>query len=262
MRPNPVREAWKAGKAIVNGWCAIPSAFSAEVMAQQGWDSITVDLQHGVVDYQTAVTMFQAISTTPVPPMARVPWNDPAIIMKLLDAGSQGIIAPMINSRAECEAFVGACKYPPVGYRSNGPIRAVIYSGSDYVKYANDTILAIAMIETDKAVNNLDEILSTPGLDGIYIGPSDLALSYGRAPVLDPTDQFVYDKMMEILAGAKKHGVPAGLHCGTSSFALKMIEAGFLLTTIANDSRMMAIGCQQELEAMKGAKGKSSGSPY
>lgn len=262
MRSNPVREAWQAGKAVVNGWCAIPSSFSAEVMAHQDWDAITVDLQHGMVDYTDAVTMFQAISTTDKPPMARVPWNDPAIIMKLLDAGAQGIIAPMINTRAECEAFVAACKYPPVGNRSNGPIRAVLYSGSDYVKHANDTVLAIAMIETETAVNNLDEILSTPGLDGIYIGPSDLALSYGREPVLDPKDEFVYEKMMEILAGAKKHGIPAGLHNGTAEFALKMIEAGFLLVTIANDSRMMAIGCQQELGKMKGGKKGSSGSPY
>lgn len=262
MRPNPVREAWKAGKPIVNGWCAIPSSFSAEVMAHQDWDSITVDCQHGLIDYTDAVTMFQAISTTTKPPMARVPWNDPAIIMKLLDAGAQGIIAPMINTREECEAFVGACKYPPVGYRSNGPIRAVLYSGSDYVGHANDTILAIAMIETETAVENLDDILSTPGLDGIYIGPSDLALSYGRAPVLDPTDEFVYDKMMQILDGAKRHDIPAGLHCGTAEFALKMIDAGFLLTTIANDSRMMAIGCQQELGKMKAGVKKESGSPY
>jgi len=262
MRPNPVREAWNAGKAIVNGWCAIPSSFSAEIMAHQDWDAITVDLQHGLVDYTDAVGMFQAISTTSKPPMARVPWNDPAIIMKLLDAGSQGIIAPMINTREECERFVGACKYPPIGYRSNGPIRAVMYSGSDYQVNSNDTTLAIAMIETDKAVDNLDDILSTPGLDGIYIGPSDLALTYGRKPVLDPTDQFVYDKMMEILACARTHGIPAGLHCGSAEFALEMIEKGFLLTTIANDSRMMAIGCQQELGKMKGAVNRDSGSPY
>ncbi|MGY9055679.1 MAG: HpcH/HpaI aldolase family protein [Alphaproteobacteria bacterium] len=262
MRPNNVLESWKAGKAIVNGWLAIPSSFSAELMAHQDWDAITIDTQHGLIDYTDAVHMLQAISTTEKTPLARVPWNDPAAIMKLLDAGCYGIIAPMINSRAECEAFVGACKYPPVGYRSNGPIRAVIYAGSDYQVNANDTTLAIAMIETDKAVDNLDEILSTPGLDGIYIGPADLALSYGREPRLDPNDQFVYDKMMDILAGAKKQNIPAGLHCGTAEFALEMIEKGFLLTTIANDARMMAIGCQQELGKMKGSVKKETGSPY
>ncbi len=262
MRANPILESWKAGKAVVNGWLAIPSSFSAEVMAHQGWDAITIDTQHGLIDYIDAVYMMQAISTTNVPMTARVPWNDPAAIMKLLDAGAQGIIAPMINSREECERFIGAVKYPPLGYRSNGPIRAVLYSGSDYVKKANETILAIAMIETDKAVQNLDEILTTPGLDGIYIGPADLALSYGREPRLDPTDQFIYDKMMEILAGCKRHNIPAGLHCGTAEFALEMIEKGFLLTTIANDSRMMAIGCQQELGKMKAGVKKESGSPY
>ena len=262
MRANKILEAWNAGKPIVNGWLAIPSSFSAELMAHQDWDAITIDTQHGLVDYTDAVGMLQAISTTDTVPTARVPWNDPAAIMKLLDAGAYGIIAPMINNRAQCEAFISYCKYPPVGQRSNGPIRAVIYAGSDYQPNANANTLAIAMIETEEAVNNLDDILSTPGLDGLYIGPADLALSYGREPRLDPTDQFVYDKMMEILAGAKKHNIPAGLHCGTAEFALEMIEKGFLLTTIANDARMMAIGCQQELGKMKGAVKKETGSPY
>lgn len=262
MRPNNILESWKAGKAVVNGWCAIPSSFSAELMAHQDWDAITIDCQHGLVDYTDAVTMLQAISTTDKTPTARVPWSDPAAIMKLLDAGAYGIIAPMINNRAQCEEFISYCKYPPIGQRSNGPIRAVLYAGSDYQPNANENVLAIAMIETAEAVDNLDEILSTPGLDGIYIGPSDLALSYGRKPVLDPTDEFVYGKMMDILAGAKKHNIPAGLHCGTAEFALRMIDAGFLLTTIANDARMMAIGCQQELGKMKGAQKKESGSPY
>ena len=262
MRPNKILEAWKAGKAVINGWCAIPSSFSAELMAHQEWDAITIDCQHGIVDYTDAVGMLQAISTTDKTPIVRVSWNDPAAIMKLLDAGAYGIIAPMINNRAQAEAFVSYCKYPPLGQRSNGPIRAVLYAGADYQANANENVLAIAMIETREAVDNLDEILSTPGLHGIYIGPSDLALSYGRKPVLDPTDELVYGKMMHILEEAKKHNVPAGLHCGTAEFALRMIKQGFLLTTIANDARMMVIGCQQELDKIKGVKNRHSGSPY
>ena len=101
-------------------------------MAHQGWDSLTIDLQHGVVDYQTAVGMLQAISTTAVVPMVRVPWLDPGIVMKMLDAGSYGVICPMINNRDEAETFVRACRYPPRGSRSMGPIRATLYAGDDY----------------------------------------------------------------------------------------------------------------------------------
>ena len=125
-------------------------------MAHQGYDSLTIDMQHGVVDYQTAVTMLQAISTTPVIPLARVPWNDPAILMKSLDAGVYRVICPMINTRAEAEALVRACKYPPRGYRSFGPVRASIYAGSDYVDHANDDLIVMPMIETSEALKNLD----------------------------------------------------------------------------------------------------------
>ena len=115
MRANIVKQRWQAGEACVNGWCAIPNSFSAELMAHSGWDSLTIDLQHGMADYQTAVTMLQAISTTDVPPLARVPWLEPGIIQRMLDAGSMGIICPMINSADEAEKFVGACKYTPLG---------------------------------------------------------------------------------------------------------------------------------------------------
>src|SRR2546430_741853 len=131
MRENRVRSIWQAGGHVVNGWLAIPSSVSAEAMAHAGWDSLTIDLQHRLVGYTSAVPMLQAISTTNVTPLARVPWNEPGIIGKLLDAGCMGIVCPMINSRQECEAFVGACRYPPMGYRSHGPTRATIYAGSD-----------------------------------------------------------------------------------------------------------------------------------
>src|SRR5206468_2190281 len=126
---NTLKTIWKRGEAVVHGWLSIPSAFSAEVMAHQGFDSLTVDMQHGVVDYQVAVTMLQAVSTTPVIPLARVPWNDPARLMKILDAGVYGVICPMISTRAQAEALVAACKYPPRGYRSFGPVRASLYAG-------------------------------------------------------------------------------------------------------------------------------------
>src|SRR5262249_41310294 len=148
VRENTLKSIWARGEAVVNGWLSIPSAFSAEVMAQQGYDSLTVDMQHGVVDYQVAVTMLQAISTTSVIPLARVPWNDRARIMKILDAGVYGVICPMINTREQAEALVQASKYPPRGFRSWGPVRASLYAGSDYGDRANEDLIVMPMIET------------------------------------------------------------------------------------------------------------------
>jgi len=152
VRENALKKLWAQGGAAVNGWLSIPSAFSAEVMAHQGFDSLVIDMQHGVVDYQAAANMLAAISTTPVVPMARIPWNDPAHVMKILDAGAYGVICPMINNRAEAEALVRASKYPPKGYRSFGPVRASIYAGADYAEHANDQLIVMPMIETAEVV--------------------------------------------------------------------------------------------------------------
>jgi len=173
-RPNGVREAWAQGRAVINSWLGIPSSFSAEVMASMGWDSLVVDMQHGMIDYQMMVTMLQGISTTNVTPLVRVPWNDPAHIQKALDAGAYGIVCPMINNRAEAEKFVSSMLYAPLGSRSSGPIRASLYGGADYHAKANDIVVAFGMIETVEAMENLDQILSVKGLDAVYVGPSDL----------------------------------------------------------------------------------------
>ena len=185
MRKNKAKEIIKAGKAVINGWLQIPSTVSAETMAQQGWDTLTIDMQHGLVDYTNAMPMMQVISATEIVPMARVNWNEPGQIMKILDAGCYGIICPMVSNRNEAERFVQACRYPPDGYRSFGPMRGLIYGGADYADHANNEILKMAMIETKEALENLDAIMSTPGLDGIYIGPADLSLAIGEKPGFD-----------------------------------------------------------------------------
>jgi len=251
MRENTLRRIWKEGKAAVNGWCAIPSSFSAETMAHQGWDTVTVDMQHGVVDYQVAVTMLQGISTTPTIPIVRVPWLEPGILGKVLDAGAYGVICPMINNRSEAERLVAACRYPPKGSRSFGPIRALLYGGADYAKHANDTVVVFAMIETRDALNNLDEILSVPGLDAIYIGPADLSNALGCTPTFDQTEKPVVEAIDHILAGAKKHKVVAGIHNGTPEYALKMVEKGFQFVTIASDARLMAAKATEVIGKMR-----------
>ena len=251
MRENTLKKIWAQGRAAVSGWLSIPSAFSAEVMAHQGFDSLVIDMQHGVIDYQAAVGMLAAISTTPVIPLARVPWNDPAYVMKILDAGAYGVICPMINNRAEAEALVRVCKYPPRGQRSFGPVRASLYAGADYVDHANDQLLVLPMVETAEAVQNLDEILSTPGVDGVYVGPSDLSLALGCKPRLDQTDPPVVEAQQKIVAACKRHGVVAGIHNATSGYALKMIEAGYRFVVLASDSRFMAARAGEEISAVR-----------
>ncbi len=188
MRPSRIRQVWEQDRVVLNGWLAIPSSFSAEIMAKQGWDSLTIDMQHGLIDYQAAVEMLTGISTTEVAPLVRVPWLDSGIIMKMLDAGSYGILCPMINNRRDAEELVSACRYPPRGHRSYGPIRALPYAGADYLEHADETIVVLALVETKEALNNLDDIMTVEGLDGVYVGPSDLSLSLGLQPKIEPDE--------------------------------------------------------------------------
>lgn len=255
MRENRVLGLWRSGGYAVNGWLHLPSSFAAEVMAHQGWDCLTLDLQHGMIDYQAAVPMLQAISTTPVVPMARVPWNDPAIIMKLLDAGCYGIICPMINTGDEAEAFVGACRYPPRGYRSFGPTRATFYAGPDYAELANDHLITMAMIETMQAVENLDQILSVPDLDAIYIGPADLSQTAGGAERTDLTEPRLVEILDRILERAKRYTVAVGIYTSSPRYAAMMVRKGARFVTVGSDWRLMATASREAIAAVRaGAK--------
>ena len=257
MRKNKLKQIFSEGKAVINGWLQIPNSFSAEVMAHQGWDSLTIDMQHGVVDYPNALQMLQTISSTEVVPMARVNWNEPGQIMKILDAGSYGIICPMVSNRKQAENFVKACLYPPNGHRSFGPIRGLLYGGADYGKYANEEILKFAMIETKEALDNLDPIMSTPGLNGIYIGPADLSLAIGEEPGFDkPENDKVYNVIMKILEHAKKNKIVAGIHNMKADYAEKMIKKGFQLVTIGSDQRFMSSGAKEIMSKFKNLKNK------
>ena len=249
------------GEQIINGWLQIPSSFSAEVMSHQGWDSLTIDMQHGVIDYPNALQMLQSISSTDVTPLARVNWNEPGQIMKILDAGCYGVVCPMVSNKEEAEKFVQASMYPPNGYRSFGPIRGLIYGGSDYAEHANDEILKLAMIETEESLSKLDEIMSTPGVDGIYIGPADLSLAIGEVPGFDrPETTKAYSEIFRILEHAKKNNIFAGIHNGTPEYATKMIEKGFNFVTIASDLRALSAGAKSVVDQMKGSLGKKDDS--
>ncbi len=251
MRENRLRTLWQNQQVAINGWLAVPSAFSAEVMAHQGWDTLTIDLQHGVIDYAAMVTMLQAISTTATVPVVRVPWLEPGIVMKTLDAGAYAVICPMVNTREDAQRLVAYTHYAPRGTRSFGPVRATLYGGADYPQQADDTIVVFAMIETAQALDNLDSILSVEGLDAIYIGPSDLSLALGCRPVFDDVDPKAAQAIAHILERAKVHGVKAGVHNGVPEVALKRAAMGFDFVTLGSDARILAAGSQQLLGPMR-----------
>lgn len=252
MKMNALKKLLAGGGRAVNGWIAIPNAFAAEVYAAQGWDSVTIDMQHGAADINDVVPLLQAINLSAATPMVRVPWNDPGHIMRVLDAGAYGVICPMINTKAEAEALVSAGRYPPGGARSFGPFRAAQYAGGDYWQHANDEVLLLAMIETSEAVKNLDAILSVKGLSGVYVGPSDLSLSMGKTPTLDPTDGDVLAAIADIARKTRAKGLIAGAHTDGPATAKKRYDDGFQFCTILNDVRLLAVGAQQAVREVKG----------
>jgi 4-hydroxy-2-oxoheptanedioate aldolase len=242
MFANKLKARLAAGRPALNGWLSVGSPLVAEIMARQGYDSLTIDLQHGALDYSDALPMLQAMLHSGVTPMVRVPWREPGITMKALDAGAQGIICPMVNSAAEAAEFVSFLRYPPHGQRSYGPTRAAFAYGP-YGLDANDQVLGFAMIETKQGVENLEAIARTPGLDGLYIGPIDLTLATqdGRlAPAFDREEPEMIAIIKRILAVAKQNGIFACLHCGSEAYAARAIEWGFNLTTVSGDARLLA----------------------
>jgi len=249
---NGVKVAWAAGKPVVNGWLAIPSGFTAEVMAQAGWDSLTVDIQHGVQDYMSMVACFQGMQPHGVTPMVRVPWNEPGIIGKCLDGGAKGVICPMVNTEKEARDLVAFCRYPPHGTRSFGPIRSGIYGAAADTKAANEDVLVIPMIETKTALDNLEAIVAVPGVDGIYIGPSDLSLSLGMAPLQDRQEPEFLAVLDRIRNTAQKAGVKVGIHTMTGAYSKQMFERGFNLATIMNDSGLMLTAARAQVAIAKG----------
>jgi 4-hydroxy-2-oxoheptanedioate aldolase len=248
MRANRLKEIWASGKPAIGGWCSMPGSFSAELMANQGWDVVTIDTQHGVIGYSDMLQRLQAISTTDATPLVRVSWNQPGEIMRALDSGAYGIICPMINDAAECAAFVQACRYPPAGFRSSGPTRAAIYGGGDYLAKANGEMLTFAMVETAAGLANVEAIVATPGLDGVYIGPSDLSLSLGGPPGQDSDAPMLMAAFDKILAACKAAGVRIGVHTASVAYSQKMLGRGFDLVTVGGDTRFLMSGRREAAE--------------
>lgn len=245
-----VKALWKKQQVAIGGWLSIPSGISAEIMAHQEWDVLTIDMQHALVSVSDIVPMITAISTTDVIPFVRVPWLEPGIIMKALDAGSYGVICPMINTREDAELFVSYCRYAPQGTRSFGPGRAVLYAGNDYAMQANETILTLAMIETQKAVDNLEGILAVEGLDAVFVGPSDLGLSLGFAPG-NHEEPVMLEAIEKILKNAKSNGKKAGIYTLTPEYAKRMIKLGFDYVVISSDAHMLTAQAKKTLTELR-----------
>jgi 4-hydroxy-2-oxoheptanedioate aldolase len=250
MRPNGLRKIWDQGGIALNAWLALGSAYAAEILAHLPYDSVTVDLQHGMQDFQVALSMFQALSTSNSVPMARIAANESWMVQRVLDAGAYGVICPMISTAEQCRHFVAACRYPPSGERSFGPARGLLYGGRDYLLHANDCILTLAMIETPAGLKNAEEILAIAELDGIYVGPSDLALSLGR-PVIPQVHQDIRDAAALLLRAAKKAGKRAGIFCPTTDFGREMVTLGFDLVTVSTDAEILRNAASSVLDTVR-----------
>ncbi len=246
-----LREQWNAGQPTFGTFLSLPSSITAETAARANFDYVCVDNQHGVIDYQMTVVMMQAILLGGGTPIVRVPWNEPGIIGKMLDAGAEAIIVPMVNSRQQAEAVVSSCRYAPVGSRSFGPVLAMPRT-KNYASVANELTTTIPMIETVEALKNLDDILSVPGVDAIYVGPADLSISLGLPPGNNDDRAEFTDALVAVVAACKRHGVVPGMH-SSGALAERRLEQGFKMLTVTSDLLSMRGAMTAELALARGA---------
>lgn len=246
MRHNQMRSRWDSDEPAIGGWLAIGNSFTAEIMARQDFDYICVDMQHGIINYGDCWQILQAINLGSATPLVRVPWNEPGVIGKSLDAGAKGVVIPMVNTPQQAEAAVQACRYPPEGSRSFGPIRVAQQEGADYYEHANSDVAVIPMIETVEAISNLDDIGQVPGIDAIYVGPADLSVSLGLPPGNNDGDSGFDEAMQSVVEGCQRHGIIAGCHT-VSELVPRRIKQGFRLITATADSVALNRGLADEL---------------
>jgi len=248
---NPLKEAWLSGRTVFGLWAGIPDSFAAELLAGTGVDYVCVDQQHGLIGYDAVVPMFQAIGNAGATPITRVLSNDPYRIMKALDAGAWGVIIPLVNDAEEAARAVSACRYPPHGMRSNGPIRASAVIGSTDPDDLGGEVVCLVMVETRQALERVDEIAATPGLDGIYIGPSDLALSLGLKPTLAVQEGEHAEAIQRIRETCHEHGIAACMHSPDGEWARRHAGDGFDMITIASDASMLKTSAIREVDVAR-----------
>lgn len=255
-----LREKWAAGEETLGFWLSIPSFVSAEISARQPVDYVCVDTQHGVIDYLTSAAMIQAIELGGGTPIVRVPWNEPGIIGKTLDAGAHGVVVPMVNTREQAEAVVRSARYVPNGSRSWGPVIAGMRH-ADNRAWADQTTAVIPMIETTEAISNLDDILSVPGVDAVYVGPADLSVSLGLQPSGNADETLLDEALATIVAACGRHGVTPGIH-STGALTQRRREQGFRMITVTSDALALRSGYASELAAARGGAAATSDALY
>ena len=245
-----------AGETVYTGWCALPAPIVAETIAREGFNTVTIDQQHGLWDTEATVTAVAAIRAAGAAPVVRVPLGAFAVASRALDFGAEGIIAPMINTVADAKAFVGATKYPPLGERSWGPTRAMTVAGvSDskaYLRDANENIVTLAMIETKTAMGNLDAIAAVPGIDVLFVGPSDLSIGLSDGAELDPHSAIVEAALDKIIAACRKAGKIAGLYCANAERAVACAKRGIRFLAVGSDLGFLRAGAAAQIKTLKG----------
>lgn len=244
----------RAGETIHTAWCGLPLPLVAEITAREGFPAVTLDQQHGMYDMASTLAGIAAVRTGGACPVVRIPLGDYAVASRVLDFGAEGIIAPMINTVDDAKAFVSATKFPPIGARSWGPTRALMLGGmemKDYLAQANDNVLTFTMIETRGAIANLDAILAVPGIDAVFIGPSDLSVTLSDGKVLDPHSKQVDEAIDKIAAAAKKAGKIAGAYTANSERANELAARGFRFMAVASDIGFLRAGTAAALKGLK-----------
>jgi 4-hydroxy-2-oxoheptanedioate aldolase len=251
---DPVRARWAAEETAFAAWLTLESAAAAGIVAAAGFDAVVVDLQHGHATLRDLAGILGAIEGTPAVPLIRSSWNDPAELMRALDLGARGVICPMIGSRAEAEAFVSACRYPPAGIRSYGPIHGAFGEGFDQATAANDAVLLFAMIETADGLANVEEIAATSGLNGLFVGPADLSLAIGLDTFADLTDPALLEALDTVVEAAGRHGIAPGIFAPAPARAVEMAARGFRLVASALDSDLLSEAATDALRDTRGAE--------
>ena len=246
----------RAGETVFSGWCGLPYPLVAETIGREGFPAVTLDGQHGLWDLSAILSTIAAVRQGGAAPIVRVPVGDFATVSRVLDFGAEGIIAPMINTAADARALAAAAKYPPVGERSWGPHRATTLAGladqSVYLREANDHVITLAMIETRTALKNLDAIVETPGVDGVFLGPSDLSIALSDGKSLDPLSKDVDRELDHILAAAQKAKKIPGAYCHSAERAAALAKRGVRFLAVMSDLAMLRAGTAAALKALKG----------
>jgi 4-hydroxy-2-oxoheptanedioate aldolase len=243
---------WEAGRTPLGAWMTLREPLLAEHAATIGYDFVCVDMQHGFSEFSDAATMFTAIARGGATPIARVPWNEPGLIGRVIDAGSLGVIIPMVNNADQARAAAAACKYAPIGARSFGPHVGRIRYGADYFSVANGMVSCLPMVETIEAVDNIDGILAVPGVDGVYLGPADLSVSVGLPPSMNADEPVIAGALARVLDACARHGKIAGIHATPATVEQRQRE-GYRMLTVGGDIAAVLQALQANLTGAREA---------